>query len=93
MNLGCYNNCANTKPDPAQQSLLNDTVVKINHLITELNTSNEVVTHWTSRLVHKRNRNSWTHNYSLLASEGCHLSNRLRSHWADTLSDAIVKNS
>lgn len=93
MNLDCYNSRAKTKFDTTQQTLLNETVVKINQLITEINTSNEVVTPWTSRLVHKRNRNLWIHNYSLIASDGCHLSDRLRSHWADALSVAIVKNT
>lgn len=93
MNLEQYNSRAANWRDPDQQSLLNETIMKINQQIIEFNTANQVFTPWTSRLTHKRNRNTIVHNYALLSSDGCHLSDRLRSHWADAISVAVSKNS
>lgn len=93
MNLNQYNKNATDEETDIQQNLLNEIISQINEVIIDINTSNGVATPWTSRLVHKRNRKSFVHNYSLLSSDGCHLSDRLRAHWARALSDAIIKNS
>lgn len=93
MELGTYNKRTANVHDIAQQPILNETVQKINQLICEVNSSNQVVTPWTARAVHKRSRRMLVHNYTLLSNDGCHLSDELRSYWASALSEAVLKNS
>lgn len=93
MDLKQYNNNISVAENDTQQTILNEIIIKANEFIVDINAGNCVPTPWTSRLVHKRNRGSFVHNYALLAKDGCHLSDRLRLHWASALSDAVTKNS
>lgn len=79
--------------DIMSQVTLNETIVKLNSEIIGLNNLHSNHTPWTSRTVHRRHRQSLTNLYDKLATDGCHLRPPLRQHWADSLHEAIMKNS
>lgn len=93
MELSTYNRRMHHPDDLRSQPLLNDTVTLVNTEIVKFNTVNNVSTPWISKIIHKRNRNSVTHQYHKLMADGCHLSQTVLNHWADSIHDAILKNS
>lgn len=82
MNLLIYNKRINHPDDATDQDLLNEAVTLVNSEVTKFNTSLQVSTPWTSRIIHRRHRNTFINYYDKLSSDGCHLSQALRLHWA-----------
>lgn len=77
-----------------QQLLFDQLVILVNNEIAYYNHVNGSFTPWTSRLIHHRNskRNSYQTRYFKLAVDGCHLTDEVRTFWANALVEAIVKN-
>lgn len=76
-----------------QQLLLNQSIVRVNTEIARYNRLNEVFTPWTSRIVHQRYRHKYHAKYDRLSNDGCHLTDETLLHWANSLVEAILKNS
>lgn len=93
LSLAHYNKRLHHPDDIRDQPILNDSITRLNVEIVKFNNSNNNITPWTSRAIHRRHRQSFTNYYEKLASDGCHLSPLIRHHWAETLHDAVIKNS
>lgn len=93
LNFSAYNKRSLHSDDSQNQMILNEAVSQINTEITKFNNLHKYFTPWTSRAVHRRHRKSFTNNYEKLAIDGCHLSPSVRLHWADSLYEAVVKNT
>lgn len=92
LNFSAYNKRSSHPDDALNQRILNEAIVQLNTEIVDFNSSNKNFTPWTNRTVHRRHRQTMSHNYERLASDGCHLSIPVRHHWAETLHEAVVKN-
>lgn len=93
INLTAYNKREFHPDDIRNQTILNDTISLINSEILLFNTGHGLFTPWTSRIIHRQSRNGYTNHYHKLASDGCHLSPMVVTHWANSLHDAILKNA
>lgn len=93
MNFSSYNRRLHHPDDISAQVVLNETIPLLNTEIVKFNNSINSLTPWTSRIIHRRHRRSYINYYEKLASDGCHLSPPVCRHWAESLHDAIVKNS
>lgn len=92
LNFATYNKRHHPE-DAENQGILNEAIVKLNAEVVNFNKLHNNFTPWISRSVHRRHRQTFTNYYDKLASDGCHLSPRLRQHWAETLHEAVVNNS
>lgn len=90
--LSAYNKHDLHPDDIRNQTILDKTVFIINSEIQNFNTSHNLFTPWTSRIIHLKNRNNFTNHYHKLALDGCHLSPSVVTHWANSLHDAVIKN-
>lgn len=78
----------------AQQDLLDDMVISMNHAIIAFNKANGVVTPWTNKEIHHNKKGGRkTTRYYKLSADGLHLSDDIREKWAATLYEAILKMS
>lgn len=93
IHLETYNKRPGHLDDRTNQKLLDETISVINPEVVRFNSAMEVATPWTSRIIHKRHRNQTTNRYDRLSPDGCHLSHEVRHHWADSLHEAVVKNT
>lgn len=93
LNFSTYNKRSHHPDDTLNQEILNEAVSKINTKIVKFNTAHKNFTPWISRAVHRRHRKNFTNNYDKLASDGCHLSPSVRLHWAESLHEAVIRNS
>lgn len=92
MDLSRYNKRVEHPLDAQNQLLLNEAVSLINTEVTKTNIAHGLSTPWTSRIIHRRNRKSFTNYYHKLAPDGCHLSLLVVNHWADMLHESILNN-
>lgn len=92
MSLNSYNRIDDVTYQHDDQVQLNITIKLVNRVIIKFNETNEVVTPWMTRLIHRRHRNTFMNSYHRLRIDGCHLSPEIRLDWAKALKNAIMKN-
>lgn len=91
VNMARYNGTG--YPDP-QQDQLNNIVEGVNMEIVAQNTSQNLVTPWIARTIHKNRRDGRKiHRYHKMASDGVHLTDELRDTWAKEILKSIYKNT
>lgn len=94
INLSTYNShVSNSSTIVESQNQLNHTIELINSEIFRINNHHKAHTPWTSRIIHKQSRRSFSHHYDKLASDGCHFSPPVLRHRADAIHVSILKNS
>lgn len=93
MNLSVYNKRPNHVSDALSQEMLNQTISLINSKITQFNIHHGCATPWTSCIIHRSPRHSFTNHYHKLSPDGCHLTTAIRRHWAEALQVAFIKNT
>lgn len=75
------------------QETLNRCIEIINTEIATFNRIRNVFTPWTSRIIHHRSRGKYHTRYDKLTDDGCHLTPDVTDYWAQSLLEAIVKNT
>lgn len=91
INIAGYN--GTSYPDP-QQDLLNTIVEGVNMEVVAQNTSQDLVTPWTARTIHRNRRDGKkVHRYHKLSFDGVHLTQELREVWAREILQSIYKNA
>lgn len=91
LDLARYNKRPNHPDDINGQLLLNEAITLVNTTVTKANSTNGVPTPWTSRIIHRRLRTSFSNYYEKLSVDGCHLSKSVRYHWAESLQNTVLK--
>lgn len=77
----------------SNQELLNNCIEMINLEIASFNREKKVFTPWTSHIVHHRSRGKYHTRYEKLTTDGCHLTPCVIEYWAQSIAEAIDKNS
>lgn len=92
MSIAHYNNI---DPDicKEEQHTLDQAILDINQRIVSFNEEKGNKTPWTHAIIHRYFRRKYHFDYDRLDSDGCHLTDEVRSFWLRKISTAIIANT